>query len=185
MALNRCGWVSSEQLYVDYHDNEWGKACHDDAKLFELLLLEGFQAGLSWITILRKREHYRQALDNFDVQACASYSEQKINELLQNPLLVRNRLKMWAIVANAKAFIAVQQEFGSFAKYAWGFVNHQPIVNRWASYREAPTTTAQSDALSKDLKKRGFKFVGSTICQSFLQASGMIDDHEADCICSI
>ena len=183
MQKNRCGWVSTDQLYIDYHDNEWGKPCHDDKKLFEMLLLEGFQAGLSWITILRKRESYREALDNFDVNICAKYSEEKIQSLLQNEKLVRNRLKMYGIIANAKAFLEVQKEFGSFDKYIWGFVNGKTIKSNFENYRAAPTTTSESDAMSKALKKRGFRFIGSTICLAYMQATGMVDDHSTDCFC--
>jgi DNA-3-methyladenine glycosylase I len=185
MEKNRCGWVNTEQIYIDYHDNEWGKPCHDDAKLFEMLLLEGFQAGLSWITVLRKREDYRKALDNFDPIICSTYSDNKIAELLQNEKLIRNRLKMAGIPLNAKAFLAVQAEFGSFATYAWGFVNHKTIVNSWEKYNQAPARTTESDAMSKDMKKRGFKFIGSTICYAFMQATGMVSDHEINCFCSI
>jgi DNA-3-methyladenine glycosylase I len=183
MGKNRCGWVNTEQIYIDYHDNEWGKPCHDDNKLFEMLLLEGFQAGLSWITILRKREHYRKALDNFDIEKCANYSEEKIAELLQNEKLIRNRLKMASIITNAKAFLAVQAEFGSFDTYIWSFVNHKTLKSNYGNYREAATTTVESDAMSKALKKRGFKFIGSTICLAYMQATGMVDDHQTDCFC--
>lgn len=183
MEKNRCGWVNSEQLYIDYHDNEWGRPCHNDNKLFEMLLLEGFQAGLSWITILRKRESYREALDNFDINICANYTNEKINTLLQNEKLVRNRLKMFAIIVNAKAFLAVQKEFGSFDKYIWGFVNGKTIKSNFSNYKLAPTSTAKSDEMSKALKKRGFKFIGSTICLAYMQATGMVDDHSTDCFC--
>jgi DNA-3-methyladenine glycosylase I len=179
----RCGWVNAEQIYIDYHDHEWGKPCHDDQKLFEMLLLEGFQAGLSWITILRKREDYRKALDNFDIQICANYSQEKIEDLLQNEKLVRNRLKMQAIITNAKAFLKIQAEFGSFDEYIWRFVNFKTIKSNFTDYRHAPTTTAESDTMSKDLKKRGFKFIGSTICLAFMQATGMVDDHTISCFC--
>ncbi len=183
MEKIRCGWLNSEQIYIDYHDNEWGKPCHTDQKLFEMLLLEGFQAGLSWITILRKREAYREALDDFDLEKCANYSDKKIQELLQNEKLVRNRLKMAAIITNAKAFLEIQKEFGSFSKYIWSFVGHQTIKSNYSDYRQAPTTTAESDAMSKALKKRGFKFVGSTICLAYMQATGMVNDHSTDCFC--
>jgi DNA-3-methyladenine glycosylase I len=183
MQINRCGWVNTEQIYIDYHDNEWGKPCHDDQKLFEMLLLEGFQAGLSWITILRKRESYRLALDNFDANICANYSEEKIQDLLKNEKLVRNRLKMYGIIANANAFLEVKKEFGSFATYIWGFVNHKTIKSNYSNYKESPTSTEQSDAMSKDLKKRGFKFIGTTICYAYMQATGMVDDHSTDCFC--
>jgi DNA-3-methyladenine glycosylase I len=184
MSKTRCGWVSNEQIYIDYHDNEWGKPCHSDQKLFEMLLLEGFQAGLSWITILRKREDYRTALDNFDVQKCAQYGPEKVAELLQNEKLVRNRLKMNSIALNARAFMEVQQEFGSFANYIWSFVNNQTIVCNFDNYRQAPGTIAESDAMSRALKKRGFKFIGSTICLAFMQATGMVNHHEKSCFCA-
>jgi DNA-3-methyladenine glycosylase I len=183
MQKTRCGWVNTEQIYLDYHDYEWGVPCHNDHILFEMLLLEGFQAGLSWITVLRKREDYRLALDNFDPNICVNYSEKKIEELLLNDKLIRNRLKMASIVPNAKAFLAVQSEFGSFDNYIWGFVNHQTKKNNWENYRQAPSTTLESDLMSKALKKRGFKFVGSTICYAFMQATGMVNDHSIDCFC--
>jgi DNA-3-methyladenine glycosylase I len=183
MNKTRCGWVNTEQIYIDYHDNEWGKPCHDDQKLFEMLLLEGFQAGLSWITILRKREAYREALDNFDVEKCANYSDEKIQVLLQNEKLVRNRLKMAAIATNARAFLEVQREFGSFDKFIWGFVNQKTIKSNFVNYRQAPATTIESDNMYKVLKKRGFKFIGSTICLAYMQATGMVDDHTTDCFC--
>jgi DNA-3-methyladenine glycosylase I len=180
---NRCGWVNTEQIYLDYHDQEWGRPCHNDGKLFEMLLLEGFQAGLSWITVLRKREHYRQALDNFDPNICAKYSDEKIQDLLQNPNLIRNKLKMYGIIDNAKAFLAVQKEFGSFDTFIWSFVNNKTIKNNFAHYRDAPTSTAESDAMCKVLKKRGFKFIGTTICYAYMQAVGMVNDHQTDCFC--
>ncbi len=183
MSKTRCGWVNTEQIYIDYHDNEWGQPCHDDQKLFEMLLLEGFQAGLSWITVLRKREDYRKSLDNFDINMCANYSDEKIKELLQNEKLIRNRLKMASIITNAKAFLMVQKEFGSFDKYIWGFVNHKTIKSNFDNYKQAPTTIPESDLMSKALKKRGFKFIGSTICLAYMQATGMVDDHSKDCFC--
>lgn len=183
MELKRCGWVNSEQIYIDYHDNEWGRPCHDDQKLFEMLLLEGFQAGLSWITVLRKREAYREALDNFDIVKCANYREDKIEELLQNSNLIRNRLKMYSIISNAKAFLTVQKEFGSFDKFIWDFVNQKTIKSNYSDYRLAPATTSESDSMSKVLKKRGFKFIGSTICLAYMQATGMVDDHSSECFC--
>ncbi len=183
MGKKRCGWVNTEQIYIDYHDHEWGKPCHDDQKLFEMLLLEGFQAGLSWITILRKRESYREALDNFDYTICANYNEEKIQSLLENEKLVRNRLKMYSIINNAKAFLEVQKEYGSFDKYIWSFVNGKTIKSNFTNYKDAPTTTPESDAMSKALKKRGFKFIGSTICLAYMQAIGMIDDHSTECFC--
>lgn len=183
MQKTRCGWVNSEQIYIDYHDKEWGQPCHNDQKLFEMLLLEGFQAGLSWITVLRKREDYRIALDNFDPNICANYSHEKIAELLQNDKLIRNRLKMAGIVSNAKAFLAVQAAFGSFDNFIWSFVNHKTIKNEWANYKNAPTSTFESDIMSKALKKRGFKFIGTTICYAYMQATGMVNDHSTDCFC--
>jgi DNA-3-methyladenine glycosylase I len=183
MTKNRCGWVSTEQIYIDYHDNEWGKPCHDDQKLFEMLLLEGFQAGLSWITVLRKREHYREALDNFDPEICANYSDEKIQDLLQNQNLIRNRLKMAGIISNAKAFLLIKKEFGSFDAYFWGFSKDKIIKGNWTSQKDLPTSTEISDRLSKDLKKRGFKFIGSTICYAYMQATGMVDDHSKECFC--
>ncbi len=183
MEKNRCGWVNNEQIYIDYHDHEWGIPCHDDQKLFEMLLLEGFQAGLSWITVLRKRETYREALDNFDPQICANYTDEKIAELLQNAGLIRNKLKMAGIVANAKAFLEIKKEFGSFDTYIWGFVGNKTIKNSFVNYKNAPTSTIESDQMSKDLKKRGFKFIGTTICYAYMQAIGMVNDHSTDCFC--
>lgn len=178
----RCEWVpEGNDLYADYHDQEWGVPVHDERDLFEFLILEGAQAGLSWITILKKRENYRKAYDNFDPVIVAQYDDKKIQELLENPGIVRNRLKINASIGNAKAFLAVQKEFGSFDKYIWQFVGGKPIVNKWQTLREVPASTAESDAMSKDLKKRGFKFVGSTICYAFMQAAGLVNDHTTDC----
>jgi len=168
-------------MYVKYHDEQWGVPLHDDQALFEMLILEGAQAGLSWRTILDKRENFRAAFDRFDPAAVATYDESKIQELLQNPGIIRNQLKIRAAVANAKAFLEVQEEFGSFDAYIWGFVDHKPIINRWKSMREIPDKTAEAEAMSKDLKKRGFKFVGPTICYAFMQAVGMVNDHTVDC----
>ncbi|TXK71816.1 DNA-3-methyladenine glycosylase I [Paenibacillus sp. N3.4] len=168
-------------MYIDYHDHEWGVPVHDDRHLFEMLNLEGAQAGLSWYTILKKREGYREAFDGFDPATIITYDDQKLNELLQNPGIVRNRLKIAAVVQNAKAFLDVQQEFGTFDRYIWGFVGGTPIVNHWEDMSQVPATTAQSDAMSKDLKKRGFKFVGSTICYAYMQATGMVNDHHKTC----
>ena len=181
--LTRCGWVSDEQLYIDYHDNEWGVPLHDDDKLFELLILEGFQAGLSWITVLRKREHFRKVFDNFDAHKIISYPSDKIEELLQDTGIIRNRLKVEGAVKNAKAFLAVQKEFGSFDTYIWQFVGGQPIDYHRKNLSEVPPKTEISDKMSKELKKRGFTFVGSTICYAFMQASGMVNDHVIDCFC--
>ncbi|MBD0383042.1 DNA-3-methyladenine glycosylase I [Paenibacillus sedimenti] len=178
----RCGWVNEDPLYIDYHDHEWGVPVHDDLKLFEMLNLEGAQAGLSWYTILKKREHYREAFDQFDPCRIVNYDEEKVNELLQNAGIVRNRLKIAAVIQNAKAFLQVQREFGSFNRYIWGFVDGDPIINHWDNLSQVPAKTAQSDAMSKDLKKRGFKFVGSTICYAYMQATGMVNDHTKTCI---
>lgn len=177
----RCKWCEKDPLYIKYHDTEWGVPVHDDQKLFECLLLETFQAGLSWITVLRKRENFRNAFDHFDYHKIAFYDEGKIQELLQDTGIVRNKLKVRAAVSNAKAFMEVQKEFGSFDKYIWSFVDGNPIQNHWASTKELPATTEISDILSKDLKKRGFKFVGSTIVYAHMQATGMVNDHTIDC----
>lgn len=181
MTQTRCEWCGTEPDYVAYHDEEWGVPVHDDRKLFEMLCLEGAQAGLSWITILRKRENYRAAFDNFDAVKIARYSEAKLEKLMHNPGIVRNRLKIYGTVKNAKAFLAVQKEFGSLDAYLWQFVGGRPIVNARRSLKEVPATTPESDAMSKALKKRGFTFVGSTICYAFMQAVGMVNDHVVDC----
>jgi DNA-3-methyladenine glycosylase I len=179
----RCGWVSEDLLYVAYHDEEWGVPLHDDRRLFELLTLEGAQAGLSWITILRKREHYRQAFDRFDPALVAQYDERKVAELLENPGIVRNRLKVSSTIENARSYLQVQREFGSFDRYVWRFVDGQPQVNAWTTVAEVPTQTSESQAMSKDLSKRGFRFVGPTICYAFMQAAGLVNDHTVDCFC--
>lgn len=176
----RCSWAKDE-LNILYHDTEWGKPEHDDAKLFEFLILEGMQAGLSWSLILKRRENMRRAFDNFDYHIIAEYGDEKKQQLLQDPGVIRNRRKIDALVANAQAFIAVQQEFGSFDAYIWGFVGGKPLVNHWQKSTDAPATSELSDAMSKDLRRRGFKFVGSTICYSFMQAMGLINDHEVGC----
>lgn len=178
---NRCAWCLSSDLYKEYHDNEWGKPVYDDATIFEFLILETFQAGLSWITILNKRENFRSAFDNFDYKKIAAYSEEKQEELLQNPGIIRNKLKVKSAVTNAIAFMAIQKEFGTFSKYIWGFVDGKPIDNNPKNLKEVQATTAISDTLSKDLKKRGFKFVGSTVVYAHMQATGMINDHVEDC----
>ncbi|HED37258.1 MAG TPA: DNA-3-methyladenine glycosylase I [Ignavibacteria bacterium] len=178
----RCQWCGNDPLYVKYHDEEWGVPLHDDRKLFEFLVLEGAQAGLSWITILRKRENYRNAFDNFDPEKIAAYNDKKIDELLNNSGIVRNRLKINAAVENAKVFRIVQKEFGTFDKYIWRFVKNKPINNRWESVGEIPATSKESEIMSKDLKKLGFKFVGSTICYAFMQTIGMVNDHIIDCL---
>lgn len=178
----RCRWVDlSEPLYIDYHDTEWGVPSHDDRYLFEMLCLEGAQAGLSWLTILKKRENYRRAYDDFDVRKVASYGEEKIGELLQNPGIVRNKLKIRHFVTNAKAFIRIQEEYGSFDAYIWGFTEGEVIDNQIAASDALPATSDLSDVISKDLKKRGMKFVGSVIIYAYLQAIGIINDHEEDC----
>lgn len=180
--MNRCEWVdTNNQLYVDYHDNEWGVPVHDDRILFEFLTLEGAQAGLSWITILQKREGYRKAFAEFDVQKVASFSETRIQELKSNPAIVRNELKIRSTVTNAKAFIKVQEEFGSFNTFLWSFVGGEPVVNHWKNIHEVPAKTSESDKISKVLKKRGFKFVGSTIIYAYMQAVGLVNDHTVNC----
>jgi DNA-3-methyladenine glycosylase I len=179
-AVIRCGWATSEPN-LSYHDKEWGTPVHDDRTLLEFLILEGAQAGLSWETILKKRENYRELFDDFDVAKIARYTPAKVDRLLANPGIVRNRLKVEATVQNAKCFRIIQKEFGSFDAYVWRFVGGHSIVNRWKSMKEVPVSTRESDALSKDLRKRGFRFVGSTICYAFMQAVGMVDDHLVHC----
>lgn len=180
--IARCEWAgTSHAEMIVYHDTEWGVPMHDDRCLFEFLILEGAQAGLSWSTILKKRANYRKAFDNFDAQKIAHYDDKKIAALLADRGIVRNRLKVAAAVKNAQAFLAVQQEFGSFDVYIWGFVGGAPIKNTWATLKDIPAKTAQSDAMSKDLARRGFKFVGSTICYAFMQAVGMVNDHTVEC----
>lgn len=182
MARKRCAWAASGgALDQSYHDREWGVPVHDDRKLFEFLILEGAQAGLSWSTILNKRENYRRALDYFDVRKVARYDAARQRKLLKNPGIVRNRLKIRSTVDNARAFLAVQKEFGSFDRYLWQFVGGKPMQNRRRSMKQVPAKTRESDAMSKDLKKRGFRFVGSTICYAFMQAVGMVNDHTTDC----
>lgn len=180
-TVTRCSWCLKDQLYMDYHDNEWGTPNHDDIHLFEMLNLEGAQAGLSWYTVLTKRENYRKAFDNWDAKKIAKYSPAKVEKLMQNAGIIRNRLKINATIGNAKAFLAVQKEFGSFDKYIWQFVGGKPIDHRFKSLSEVPARTAESDAMSKDLLKRGFKFVGSTICYAYMQATGMVNDHVLSC----
>ncbi len=177
----RCAWAGSDPLYRDYHDLEWGVPVHDDRLLFEFLILEGAQAGLSWITILRKREAYRNAFARFDPAVVATFDAASQTELLANAGIVRNRLKIASTISNARAFLAVQEEFGSFDAYLWRFVDGKPIQNAWNRLAQVPASTPLSDALSRDLKKRGFRFVGSTICYAFMQAVGMVNDHTTDC----
>lgn len=179
--VQRCAWAGDTQIYIDYHDKEWGRPVHDDARLFEMLLLEMMQAGLSWITILKKRESYRAAFDGFDPQKIAQYGAEKVEELLQNPGIIRNRLKIQAAITNARLFLEVQKEFGSFDAFLWSYVGNEPIVGHWADLKEIPATTPISDALSRDLKKRGFKFVGSTIVYAYMQSVGMVNDHITSC----
>ncbi len=181
MNKHRCGWCEGDSLYEDYHDNEWGVPVKDDKTLFEFLILETFQAGLSWITVLKKRENFRKAFDNFDYKKIARYGQDKIDELLDNPGIIRNKLKVNATISNAQAFMEVQKEFGSFSSYIWGFVDGKPIKNKLQNYKEGPATTPLSDTISKDLKKRGFKFVGSTVIYAQMQATGMVNDHEISC----
>jgi len=177
----RCEWVSEDPLLQNYHDREWGVPEHNDQKLFELLILEGSQAGLSWLTILRKRDNYRKAFDNFDARKIAKYDERKIKELLSNEGIIRNRRKIEATIQNARAFLSIQKDFGSFDAYIWQFVGGEPKKNVWERIEEVPSSTPESDAMSRDLRKKGFKFVGSTICYAFMQAVGIVNDHTVDC----
>jgi len=179
--LKRCDWVGADPIYVDYHDAEWGVPLHDDRKLFEFLVLEGAQAGLSWLTILRKRQHYRAAFKGFDPEAVARFNRRSIDRLLGDPGIVRNRQKVEAAVTNARAFLAVREEFGSFDRYVWRFVDGVPIQGRWRTTRDVPAKTRESEAMSKDLFARGFRFVGPTICYAHMQATGMVNDHQIDC----
>lgn len=181
MTKHRCGWCLGDPIYEAYHDTEWGVPVKDDATLFEFLILETFQAGLSWITILRKRENFRKAFDNFDYKKIVNYNQKKIDSLLEDAGIIRNKLKIKATISNAQAFIDIQKEFGSFSNYIWAFTNDKPIKNKVKNYKEAPPTTALSDIISKDLKKRGFKFVGSTVIYAHMQATGMVNDHEVNC----
>lgn len=181
MDKNRCAWCGNDPLYVEYHDTEWGVPVYDDAKLFEFLILETFQAGLSWITVLRKRENFRTAFDNFDYKKIANYNNNKYEALLLNAGIIRNKLKIKATISNATAFMNIQREFGSFSKYIWNFTNGKPIKNKATNLNEIPATTELSDRISKDLKKRGFKFVGSTVIYAHLQATGMVNDHVTTC----
>ncbi|MFP5438731.1 MAG: DNA-3-methyladenine glycosylase I [Bacteroidia bacterium] len=177
----RCGWCGNDPLYQEYHDNEWGKPVYDDDKLFEFLLLETFQAGLSWITILRRRETFAKAFDNFDYKKIAQYGQDDIDRLMDDPGIIRNKLKVHAAITNAQNYMKVQEEFGSFSKYFWGFTDGKPVINNHTSLGQVPATTPLSDAISKDLKKRDFKFVGSTIIYAHMQATGMVNDHVLSC----
>ena len=179
--VKRCGWCGDDELYVKYHDEEWGVPLYDDNTLFEFLILEGAQAGLAWITVLRKREGYRALFDGFDAGKIARYTDRKLDKLLLDPRIIRNRLKVYSARQNARAFLAVQEEWGSFSDYMWHFTDGKPLQNRWKSLAEMPAFTPLSDTISKDLKKRGFNFVGSTIIYAHMQATGMINDHTTDC----
>ena len=179
--MKRCTWSTKNQLDQDYHDEEWGVPLHDDQMLFEFLILEGAQAGLSWSTVLAKRENYRKAFDGFDLQKIIRYDQAKIDSLLQDKGIIRNKLKVNSVVTNAKIFLQVQEEFGSFDTYVWSFVDGKTIRNTWKDMSEVPSKTKISDKMSKDMKKRGFKFIGSTICYAFMQATGMVNDHTVDC----
>lgn len=181
MEKKRCSWCGNDPLYMAYHDEEWGVPVYDDDTLFEFLILETFQAGLSWITILKKRENFRKAFDNFDYKKIANYSEEKEESLRQDAGIIRNKLKIKATITNAQAFMKVQEEYGSFSTYIWSFVDGKPIVNTFKSLLEVPANTSLSDAISKDLKKRGFKFVGSTVIYAHMQATGMVNDHVEEC----
>jgi len=177
----RCVWLTEDAVYITYHDSEWGVPVHDDRKLFEMLLLEGAQAGLSWLTVLKRRESYREAYDGFDPVKIAQWDQKKIGSLLKDPGIIRNRLKVKAAAINARSYLKVTEEFGSFNSFIWSFVGGMPIQNSWKSLHEIPATTAESDKMSKELKKRGFTFTGSTICYAFMQAVGMVNDHTTDC----
>ena len=179
--VKRCAWCGDDELYMQYHDEEWGVPCHDDDTLFEFLLLEGAQAGLAWITVLRKREGYRALFDGCDASKIARYSDKKLDRLLQDPRIIRNRLKVYSARQNARAFLEVQEQWGSFSEYMWHFVDGKPIQNRFRALKDLPASTPLSDAISKDLKKQGFNFVGSTIIYAHMQATGMVNDHSTDC----
>jgi len=179
----RCEWANGNELYEKYHDQEWGVPSFDDQHLFEMLILEGAQAGLNWLTILKKREGYRRAFNDFDVLKVSRYTQKKIDKLLLNPEIIRNKLKVNSTVTNAKAFLEVKKEFGTFSDYIWQFVGGKPLQNKWKKQADVPAVTQVSDAMSKDLKKRGFKFVGSTICYAYMQAVGMVNDHTVNCAC--
>lgn len=181
MEKIRCSWCEKDDLYRAYHDNEWGKPVYNDETIFEFLVLESFQAGLSWYTILKKRENFKFAFDDFNYRKIAEYTDEKAEELMQNPGIIRNRLKILATVNNAKRFLEVQKEFGTFSEYIWSFVNGKPIINHPKTLKDVPATSEISDALAKDLKKRGFKFLGSTVVYAHMQATGMVNDHLADC----
>jgi len=180
---NRCQWCTEDPIYMDYHDTEWGVPVHDDIRLFEMLVLEGCQAGLSWLTVLRKRENYRKAFDGFRPEVVAKYNPRKVTELLHNPGIIRNRLKIEAALQNARSVLKIQDEHGSLDSFLWGFVGGRPVRNAWKSLKEIPCQTQESDLMSKELKRRGFTFVGTKICYAFMQAVGMVNDHEITCFC--
>jgi DNA-3-methyladenine glycosylase I len=179
----RCAWVTDDPIYIDYHDQEWGKPIYDDRLLFEFLILEGAQAGLSWLTILKRRENYRHCFDQFNAEKIVNYDANKLQQLLANPGIIRNRLKIQSVITNAEAFLTVKQSFPHFSDYLWQFVDGKPIQNHWQTHKQVPANTIISDKMSKDLKKRGFKFVGTTICYAFMQAVGMVNDHTTNCFC--
>lgn len=179
--MSRCAWVTADKIYQDYHDHEWGVPLHDDKRLFEMLILEGMQAGLSWLTVLKKREAFRLAFDGFDVDKVINYDQEKIAILMENKDIIRNRLKIESAIRNAKAFKKVQEQYGSFDSYIWSYVDNEPTINQYNTLKEIPANTPLSDAISKDLKKRGFNFVGSTIIYAFMQSIGMVNDHTKDC----
>jgi len=181
MIKHRCAWLTNDKLMIDYHDREWGVPVHDDHKIFEFMVLDAFQAGLSWSTILKKRENFRVAFDNFEPEKIAQYNQDKIDNLLQDAGIIRNKAKVNATVKNAKAFLEVQKEFGTFDQYIWQFVGYHPIVNKWKTMAEIPAKSLEAETMSADLKKRGFGFVGPTICYAFMQAAGMVNDHEVGC----
>lgn len=181
--VTRCLWPGNDPLYQSYHDQEWGKPIHEDLALFELLILEGFQSGLSWITILRKRAHFREAFENFDFNSIAFWTDELLELQMQNQLIIRNRQKIWSVRTNAQAFIRIQENFGNFNRFIWAFVNDQPIQNHFTSHVPLPASTELSERMSKELKKWGFKFVGPTICYSFMQAAGLVNDHITSCLC--
>lgn|SRR3990167_5414594 len=177
----RCAWVTADPIYIDYHDQEWGVAIYDDRLLFEFLILEGMQAGLSWLTILKRRDNYRGCFDNFNAEKIANYDEKKYTTLLSNPGIIRNRLKIQSVISNAQAYLAIKEKLPNFKEYIWQFVGGKPIENQWGNPKQVPVTTVVSDAMAKDLKHRGFKFVGSTICYAYMQAVGMVNDHLITC----
>jgi len=179
--METCSWPNNIPLMIEYHDTEWGVPVHDDTKHFEFLVLDAFQAGLSWAIVLNKREGFRKAFDNFNIQKIAAYDDNKIQKLLKDKQIIRNQLKIRATVNNAQRFLEIQKEFDSFDQYIWQFINSKPIVNKWTKLDQVPATSKESDAMSKDLKKRGFKFVGSTICYAYMQAAGMVNDHLVEC----